>query len=461
MNALKTHAAWIGWLLLTFTMTGYLSHRMRGPDRSLFLPGPTTHGHYQIELACNACHTPMMGVREESCTDCHGADLKAANDSHPKSKFTDPRNADRVARLDARNCVTCHREHRPELTRAMGVTLPDDYCSFCHQSIGKERPSHADFGYETCASAGCHNYHDNTALYEDFLAKHLDDPELKSPARVPVSAESESPSTAHWTAPPLTPADHDAPANVSIEPHVLDEWSATRHAAAGVNCTDCHSADADTPTSGDWTDHPTHTACSRCHDAEVSGFLAGKHGMRLARELPPMRPALARLPMNHDALDRELNCQSCHAAHRYDTRTAAVDSCLACHDDAHSRAYRDSPHFALWRAELAGHAPPGSGVSCATCHLPRAFHRIDGHEILRVEHNQNHNLQPNEKMIRSVCLHCHGLGFAIDALADVNLILNNFNGPPAVHIPSLELVGRRRLETQTRNPTPEESPNEN
>jgi hypothetical protein len=64
-------------------------------------------------------------------------------------------------------------------------------------------------------------------------------------------------------------------------------------------------------------------------------------------------------------------------------------------------------------------------------------------------------------MIRSVCVHCHGLGFAIDALADVNLILNNFNGPPAVHIPSLEWVGRRRLETQTRNPTPEESPNEN
>jgi hypothetical protein len=174
-----------------------------------------------------------------------------------------------------------------------------------------------------------------------------------------------------------------------------------------------------------------------------------------------MRPALARLPMKHDALDRELNCQSCHAAHRFNTRAAAVESCLACHDDPHSRAYRDSPHFELWRTELAGHAPAGTGVSCATRHLPRTFHRIDGKEILHVQHNQNQNLQPNEKMIRAVCVHCHGLGFAIDALADVTLILNNFNGPPAVHIPSLEWVGRRRLETQTRNPTPEESPNEN
>ena len=38
-----------------------------------------------------------------------------------------------------RYCVTCHREHRPGITRAMGVTMPDDYCFHCHQDIAKDR----------------------------------------------------------------------------------------------------------------------------------------------------------------------------------------------------------------------------------------------------------------------------------------------------------------------------------
>ncbi|MGH8566471.1 MAG: hypothetical protein ACREXU_00265 [Gammaproteobacteria bacterium] len=54
-------------------------------------------------------------------------------------------------------------------------------------------------------------------------------------------------------------------------------------------------------------------------------------------------------------------------AHRFDTRHAAVEACLGCHDDTHSRAYRASPHGRLWEAERAGRDAPGSGVSCAAC----------------------------------------------------------------------------------------------
>ena len=59
------------------------------------------------------------------------------------------------------------------------------------------------------------------------------------------------------------------------------------------------------------------------------------------------------------------------------------------------------------------------------------------------EHNQNDNLRPNEKMLRSVCMLCHGLGFSIDALADSKLIENNFSGKPGIHIESLDLVKKR------------------
>ena len=48
-------------------------------------------------------------------------------------------------------------------------------------------------------------------------------------------------------------------------------------------------------------------------------------------------------------------------------------------------------------------------------------------------------------MIRPVCMNCHGLGFSIDALADKKLLINNFNGRPAVHIESIDMAERDHL----------------
>ena len=71
-----------------------------------------------------------------------------------------------------------------------------------------------------------------------------------------------------------------------------------------------------------------------------------------------------------------------------------------------------------------------------------------------VQHNQNANLVPNEKMIRPVCMQCHGLGFSIDSLADKQLIENNFQGKPGIHIQSLDMAKKdfqRQLEKQKSN----------
>lgn len=440
---LKKLWPWFAWVVLTGIMSAYLAYRIKGPDQTVFLPGPTTHGHYQIELNCNACHDPMMGVKEQACYDCHGADLKAANDAHPKSKFTDPRNADRVAALDARKCVTCHQEHMPERTHAMGLTLPEDYCAKCHQETIDNRPSHKGLGFETCATAGCHNYHDNTALYENFLERHAFEPDFKTDAKVlrrdllaflqntgDVQPESQE------------RAKNDAPPSLEYDPKIEQEWLATAHAKAGVSCSGCHQA------KDEWTDQPDHTSCESCHEEETRTFLKGKHGMRLAAGLSPMTPAMARQPMKASAAHRELNCVSCHGSHSFDTQRAAVDSCLECHDDEHSRAYQFSPHYATWRDEVAGRAEAGTGVSCATCHLPRVPHREKFRDRTLVMHNQNHHLQPNESMIRSSCGNCHGVEFALDALADPALIKTNFSGRPARHIESMDWVKLRYREKQ-------------
>ena len=117
-----------------------------------------------------------------------------------------------------------------------------------------------------------------------------------------------------------------------------------------------------------------------------------------------------------------------------DYARAAAEACATCHDDPHTRAYFASPHRALWQAERDGRAPPGSGVSCATCHMPKTGRR----GRIATNHNQNDNLRPNEKMIRGVCLDCHGLGFALDALADAELVERNFRGRPQIHVESIE-----------------------
>lgn len=161
--------------------------------------------------------------------------------------------------------------------------------------------------------------------------------------------------------------------------------------------------------------------------------------MRLAQNLSPMQPSMARLPMKSDSGDKTLTCMACHSSHRFDTQTAAMEACLSCHGDEHTLAYETSPHYRLWQNEISGNLPAGSGVSCATCHLPREIHH-GNQEQVRVQHNQNWNLRPNEKMIRGVCMNCHSLAFSIDALADEQLIKTNFTGRSSKHILSQEMA---------------------
>jgi hypothetical protein len=319
----------------------------------------------------------------------------------------------------------------------MGVTLPDDYCFHCHQEVGEDRPSHKGLAFDSCASAGCHNYHDNTALYEDFLAKHVNEPSLLPRASAPERGlVARMRASGIVIKPPLARGQQDAPAGIKVSEAVLHEWAGTAHARAGVNCTDCHQTKTADGVVAAWTDKPGHAACAQCHETEVKGFLDSRHGMRLKQKLSPMTPGMARHPMQADASNKELGCASCHGAHGFDTRRAAVEACLGCHDDRHSRAFRESPHF------LAGTAGKPA-VTCATCHLPREIHRQDGTDVVQVQHNQNWNLRPNEKMARGVCMNCHGLGFTLDALADPALIANNFRGQPARHVESVEWAAQR------------------
>jgi hypothetical protein len=409
-------------LLVIVAIGGWGLHRWMSEDRRAFLPGQTSHAHYQIEIRCNVCHTPFEGVKQESCLKCHGDRLRAANDTHPVEKFAKPTGPHAAKELDATRCITCHKEHAPQITRAGAVSQPADFCVHCHVGIGKERPSHQAFAFTTCATSGCHNYHDNLALREDALAPHRGEPAVLPRPVIALNRERQF------------------AVNRQAAPGLIPEQEGSAHARADVNCPKCHEVRNTTAGTPQWNHRPGPPECVTCHEPEVQGFLGSRHGMRWLQNLSPMTPAMARLPMNPAAHHRNVTCASCHDAHLFDTRPAPVQACLACHDDDHTRAYLTSPHGKLWRAEASGQAAPGTGVSCATCHLPRIVHERDGRKRVITQHNQSETLRPSSRMLGAVCLSCHGLAFAIDALADKELARRNYAGQPSRHVESIDMV---------------------
>jgi formate-dependent nitrite reductase cytochrome c552 subunit len=117
---------------------------------------------------------------------------------------------------------------------------------------------------------------------------------------------------------------------------------------------------------------------------------------------------------------------------------------MTCHNDQHSKSFESSKHGVLWRAEVAGKGKPGSGVSCATCHMPRMkADSIDDIVRYTTNHNQTENLRPAIKQGK-VCLSCHSLQFTLDALADKTLVNGNYNRAPSVHIKSIEMEAKRK-----------------
>ena len=377
MKRLAQYRVWLVWLGASGLLAAWLAYALQTPgQQASFMPGKVTHAHHQIELKCAACHAePFKGRAgiQEACLSCHAKELKAMDDSHPVSKFTDPRNADTLAKLDARQCVSCHFEHKSEITRPVGVTLPDDFCVRCHSDIEKERPSHKGMVFTGCATGGCHNFHDNRALYEDFLIRHGQGGKLKDDPKLPERHLRDFMVYMEYLdGEPITASDMDGRAELRPLPQVVKEWEHTAHAKSGVNCSACHQAKDESDTLA-WIKQPDHTACTNCHKEEVEGFLTGLHGMRLKQGLSPMQPGMAEQPMKPSAAHAKLTCMSCHGAHRFDTRKAAVEACLNCHDDGHTRAYKASPHFSLWHEEISGRG--AKGQRRVMRHLPSAARR--------------------------------------------------------------------------------------
>jgi len=415
------------WLTLLIILSAYFYMQITESNKTLLIQGKTSNGHYQIEEKCDSCHAvnnpgTLGKVKQNNCLNCH-KEKKRSNtksNSHRAKLFAADDKLEQRKLIQADQCITCHEEHQ---LGNNGTTQPDDFCVLCHKDITQERESHKDFAFDNCHQ--CHNFHDNSANYsESFISKHLE-PEadhfensLIPPVQFPRRFKKKHISAA------LSWEQQDSPKIVNAA--IAKDWNGSSHALAGVNCQNCH-----TDKNKQWVEKPNHKNCVSCHKMQTKGFLSGKHGMRLKQQLSSMSTEQARLPMTSG--NKILNCVSCHKDHQFKAKSAAVASCLNCHDDKHSRAYKKTKHFQLWNNN------DERGVSCASCHLPKIVKGKKKNKSVLTQHNQNHNLRPTQKMAKTVCINCHGLGFSIDALQSQSLIDNNFASSPTHHIPLIEL----------------------
>lgn len=401
------------WMLgLALPLLAFLGVSFKLGWRHFFVPGTTTDGHHLMEESCNSCHSPFAGVSNDRCSGCHRAEL--AGDTHPPALFDDPRWAADLEKMDVSSCATCHAEHHGA---KKSVTVPRDFCFACHSDMA-ERASHRGFAPATCGNAGCHNYHDGSVLRQETLAAHQGEPDLLAAYGVPARVLPAVASRTKIETP-------DPPAGLAAPQDMVAAWRRSAHARAGVTCSSCHER------SGRLVQQPAREVCRSCHGFEADTFLAGKHGLRTRLGLSALRPRDARLPMKAEAVagPRHLDCATCHDPHSVDTRAAARQACLGCHDDRHSRSFASSPH-----ARTAGPAADGRwgprDVTCATCHLPRM--KLGGAGGLRVavNHNNSLTLSPPDRMAAMVCGFCHGLEFSLASLLDQALGENNFSGHP-------------------------------
>ena len=224
-------------------------------------------------------------------------------------------------------------------------------------------------------------------------------------------------------------------------------WQQSAHALANVNCSSCHQ----NKPAKQVVQRPTQESCRSCHETEVETFLLGKHGIRLLEGQTALTPALAHLPMQAAAHNKQMNCNACHDVHSVKTLPAAVDSCLTCHKDRHSLNYKNSKHAQLFLDEGTLPQPSTVSTTCATCHLPR---QTTESGTVVVNHNNTLTLKPRDRMVKEVCMKCHGMEYAYNSIFDDDLVESNFARPPTLSMDTLKMM--QALEAQrSGNSSPE------
>ena len=217
---------------------------------------------------------------------------------------------------------------------------------------------------------------------------------------------------------------------------------------SGVNCSGCHPGQGRTAALGGW--RPELPVCKTCHADQArtlpkASTACGCATASVSRNDGPLRP-LSKTPLppmtprGSPRADvkrsRTAHCARLqHLSSRAHDFNTARRQGRSLHRLSRRYAYQGLLRLAALRAVEARNGRRAAARQRRLVrHLSHAGDRgraaTTAPKAIFVTHNQNDNLRPNEKMVRSVCGNCHGLQFTLDALADPALVERNFKGRP-------------------------------
>ena len=126
-------------LLVVGGLFGFIAFSSPG---SVIANGPLSSNHASFSGDCSSCHSPLNGVTDENCADCHekyGDELGMYSfDSHYLYRTKDFSRIGATSNEQA--CYACHTEHNGRDASITQVT--DSQCQTCHDvaSFNKDHP---------------------------------------------------------------------------------------------------------------------------------------------------------------------------------------------------------------------------------------------------------------------------------------------------------------------------------
>jgi len=260
-----------------------------------------------------------------------------------------------------------------------------------------------------------------------------------------------------------------------VAPKMIEQWENSEHAAKGIDCIQCHTAEK-----GDFdaftcpesnilvAQFPTPKDCAKCHKKEVQDFTESKHAFPFWLYANADRAVFEPIVGTHHGCeechqitnfwpDGSIGeCDACHPKHSFSVAVARQpETCGECHvgpDHPHIELYVESKHGNIFKAnknkmDLSYHSSTDKPIPievpvCTTCHM-------DSVPGVKGSHNVSARLawesqapwsfrsvwfdeklgdwQAKRKRMTGVCLNCHGSKFVNMYMLNADLVNLQYN----------------------------------
>ncbi|UCH33531.1 MAG: cytochrome C [Armatimonadota bacterium] len=189
-------------------------------------------------------------------------------------------------------------------------------------------------------------------------------------------------------------------------PSIVTDWQASKHSAAGIDCSICHGDEHESAADAADAAIPTPDTCAQCHEDRVAQFKAGKHAAAWAamKAMPTAHwqpialtegmkgcGGCHKIGLKTEAEIAELkksgsgfgtaSCDACHTRHVFSVQEARQpQACQTCHegfDHPQWEMYSASKHGVRYLLKQNKTLPDTvAAPTCQTCHMQDTSHAV-------------------------------------------------------------------------------------